>query len=36
VPAYVIAGKAVSRLRSRGIVQMVAQRAQPAVNQLLD
>ncbi len=36
VPAYVIAGNAVSRLRSRGVVQMVAERAQPSMNQLLD
>ena len=36
VPAYVIAGNAVARLRSRGVVQMVADRAQPAVNRLLE
>jgi predicted PurR-regulated permease PerM len=36
VPTYVIAGEAINRLRSRGVVQMVAERAQPAVNHLLD
>jgi predicted PurR-regulated permease PerM len=36
VPAYVIAGNAISRLRSRGVVQLVAERAQPTVNRLLD
>ena len=36
VPAYVIAGNAVSRLRSRGVVQMVADRAQPTVSRLLE
>ena len=36
VPAYVIAGNAIARLRSRGVVQLVAERAQPTVNRLLD
>ncbi len=36
VPTYVIAGNAIARLRSGGVVQMVADRAQPAVNRLLD
>lgn len=36
VPAYVIAGNAIGRLRSRGVVGLVAERAQPAVKQLLD
>jgi predicted PurR-regulated permease PerM len=36
VPAYVIAGNAITRLRSRGIVDRVAERAQPTVRQLLD
>jgi predicted PurR-regulated permease PerM len=35
VPAWVIAGNAITRLRSKGVVQMVAKRAQPTVNQLL-
>ena len=35
VPAYVIAGNAITRLRSRGVVQMVADKAQPAVKQIL-
>ena len=35
VPAWVIAGNAITRLRSKGVVQMVAKRAQPAVQQLL-
>jgi len=35
VPAYVIAGNAIARLRSRGVVQMVADKAQPAVEQIL-
>ena len=36
VPAYVIARSAISRFRSRGVVDMVADRAQPAVQRLLD
>ena len=36
VPAYVIAGSAIKRLRSRGVVDRVAERAQPAVQHLLD
>jgi hypothetical protein len=32
----VIAGNAITRLRSKGVVQMVAKRAQPAVQHLLD
>jgi predicted PurR-regulated permease PerM len=36
VPAWVIAGNAIARLRSRGVVDRVAQRAQPAVQHLLD
>ena len=36
VPAYVIARSAFSRFRSRGVVDMVADRAQPAVQRLLD
>ena len=36
VPAYVIVGNAIGRLRSRGVVDLVAERAQPAVKQLLD
>jgi putative heme transporter len=36
VPAWVIAGNAISRLRSRGVIDRVAERAQPAVQQLLD
>jgi putative heme transporter len=36
VPAWVIAGNAITRLRSRGVVHRVAQRAQPAVQHLLD
>ena len=36
VPAYVIAGDALGRLRSRGVVDRAAQRARPAVQQLLD
>ncbi|HET6833977.1 MAG TPA: AI-2E family transporter, partial [Acidimicrobiales bacterium] len=35
VPVWVIAGNAITRLRSKGVVQMVAKRAQPTVNQLL-
>ena len=33
VPAWVIAGNAISRLRSRGVIDRVAERAQPAVQQ---
>ena len=36
VPAYVIAGNAIGRLRSRGVVARVAERAQPTVERLLD
>jgi predicted PurR-regulated permease PerM len=36
VPAWVIAGDLINRLRSRGVIQHVAQRAEPAVKQLLD
>ena len=35
VPAYVITRDAISRFRSRGIADMVAGRAQPAVDRLL-
>lgn len=35
VPTYVIAADAISRLRSRGVVEDVAGRAQPAVHRLL-
>jgi predicted PurR-regulated permease PerM len=35
VPAWVIAGDAIGRLRRRGVVQTVAERAQPTVQQLL-
>jgi putative heme transporter len=36
VPAWVIAGNAIARLRSRGVIDRVAERAQPAVQHLLD
>ena len=36
VPAYVIARDAIRRFRSRGLVEMVADRAQPTVDRLLD
>jgi putative heme transporter len=36
VPAYVIAGNAIHRLRSRGVVDLVAERAEPTVKRLLD
>jgi putative heme transporter len=36
VPAWVIAGNAITRLRSKGVIERVAERAQPAVQQLLD
>jgi predicted PurR-regulated permease PerM len=36
VPAWVIAGNAIGRLRSRGVVDKVAQRAQPAMHHLLE
>jgi putative heme transporter len=36
VPAYVVASDAISRTRSRGLVEKVAGRAQPAVQRLLD
>jgi predicted PurR-regulated permease PerM len=36
VPAWVIAGDAIKRLRSHGVVQRAAQLAQPTVKALLD
>ena len=36
VPIYVIARDAIGRFRSRGLVEMVADRAQPTVDRLLD
>jgi predicted PurR-regulated permease PerM len=36
VPAYVIAVNALDRLRSRGVVDRVAERAEPTVKRLLD
>jgi predicted PurR-regulated permease PerM len=36
VPAYVIARNAIARLRSRGVVDRVAERAQPTVQHLLE
>jgi putative heme transporter len=36
VPAWVIAGNAVGRLRSRGVVDQVADRAKPAMHHLLE
>jgi putative heme transporter len=36
VPVTVIAGNAIARLRSRGILQRAAERARPAVQQMLD
>jgi putative heme transporter len=36
VPAWVIAGNALGRLRSRGVVDQVADRAKPAVHHLLE
>ena len=36
VPAWVIASDAISRAHSRGVIQRVADRAQPAVEHLLD
>ena len=36
VPATVIAGDAISRLRSRGIIDQVADRAQPTLQRVLD
>ena len=36
VPAYVVARTAISRFRHRGIADRVADRAQPAVQRLLD
>jgi putative heme transporter len=36
VPAYVIAGNALGRLRSRGVVDCMAERAQPAMERMLD
>ena len=36
VPAWAIAGNAINRLRSRGVLERVAQRAEPTVRQVLD
>ena len=36
VPAFVIADNTITRLRSRGVVDRVAERAEPAVHRLLD
>ena len=36
VPVYVVARDAIGRFRSRGLVEMVADRAQPTVDRLLD
>ena len=36
VPATVIAADAISRLRSRGVIDQVADRAKPALQQMLD
>jgi hypothetical protein len=36
VPFTVIAGKAVSRLRARGFLELVADRAEPAIQRVLD
>jgi predicted PurR-regulated permease PerM len=36
VPAWVIAGNAIGRLRSQGVVDQVADRAKPAVHRLLE
>ena len=36
VPAWVIASNAISRARSRGVFEQVAERAQPAVQHMLD
>jgi predicted PurR-regulated permease PerM len=36
VPATVIASNAIARLRSRGIVERVAERAEPTVQKMLD
>ena len=36
VPAWVIASNAISRARSRGVFEQVAERAQPAMHQMLD
>jgi predicted PurR-regulated permease PerM len=36
VPATVIAADAISRLRSRGVIDQVADRAKPALQQVLD
>jgi predicted PurR-regulated permease PerM len=36
VPAFVIADNAITRLRSRGVVDRVAERAEPTVHRLLD
>jgi predicted PurR-regulated permease PerM len=36
VPATVIAGDAIARLRSRGVIDKVAERAQPTLRRVLD
>jgi len=36
VPAWVIAGNAVKRLRSGGLIDAAVERAEPAVHELLD
>jgi hypothetical protein len=36
VPATVIAADAISRLRSRGVIDQVAERAKPAIRTVLD
>jgi predicted PurR-regulated permease PerM len=36
VPGYVIVRNAIARLRARGVVERVAERAQPAVKHMLD
>ena len=36
VPAYVIAGSGIKRLRSRGVVNRMTERAKPAVQSILE
>ena len=36
VPAWVIAGSAIKRLRSQGVVDRVVERAKPTVQRMLD
>jgi putative heme transporter len=36
VPAYVIAGNAIARLRTRGVVDLVARRAEPAARRIFE